>query len=62
MSRVNFKESIGPGKCTKCGMHIHGDERMWVATNLSGLPSLKKEQTQDYEPEFCQRCYENFTK
>ena len=43
-------------------MHIHGDERMWVATNLSGRPSLKKEQTQDYEPEFCQRCYENFTK
>ena len=44
MSRVKFKEAIGPGKCTRCGIYIHGDERMWTAENLSGRPSLIKQQ------------------
>ena len=62
MSRVKFKEAIGPGKCTRCGIYIHGDERMWIAENLSGRPSLTKQQKFNYEPQFCQKCYENFNK
>ena len=57
MSKIKFKERFGPGKCTKCGIYIEDDVKMYVATNLSGRPSLVKDQLIMIDPEFCEKCY-----
>ena len=55
---IEFKKKIGPGKCSKCGVYIEGDVEMYVALNLSGRPSMTKDQLIIVEPEFCKLCYE----
>lgn len=57
MSPIEFKEKFGPGKCSKCGVYIEDDVKMYVATNLSGRPSLVKDQLIMIDPEFCEKCY-----
>ena len=58
MNKIEFKEKFGPGKCFKCGIYIEDDIRMFVASNLSGRPSLTKEQLVMVDPEFCEKCYD----
>ena len=41
---IEFRETFGPGKCSKCGIYIEDDVRMFVAINLTGRPSLVKDQ------------------
>ena len=41
---LKFEKKFGPGKCSKCGVYIEGDVQMYTATNLSGRPSLVKDQ------------------
>ena len=55
---IEFVKRIGPGKCSKCGVYIEADVEMHVATNLTGRPSLIKDQLVIIEPEFCEKCYE----
>jgi|TARA_R110000744_G_scaffold263587_1_gene377880 predicted Zn-ribbon and HTH transcriptional regulator len=57
MSKIEFKEKFGPGKCSKCGVYIEDDVRMFVATNLAGRPSLTKDQLLVVDPEFCENCH-----
>ena len=57
MNKIEFKEKFGPGKCSKCGIYIEDDIRMFVTSNLSGRPSLTKEQLVIVDPEFCEKCY-----
>jgi hypothetical protein len=57
MSKIKFKEKFGPGKCSKCGTHIAIIDKMYIATNLSGRPSLVKDQLIMVDPEFCEKCY-----
>tara|TARA_R110002012_G_C11464812_1_gene593267 strand:+ start:628 stop:816 length:189 start_codon:yes stop_codon:yes gene_type:complete len=57
MSPIEFKKKFGPGKCSKCGIYIEEDVQMYVATNLSGRPSLVKDQLVLIDPEFCEKCY-----
>ncbi len=57
MSPIEFKKKFGPGKCSKCGVYIEEDVQMYVATNLSGRPSLVKDQLVLIDPEFCEKCY-----
>ena len=54
MNKIEFKEKFGPGKCSKCGVYIEDDVRMFVATNLAGRPSLTKDQLLVVDPEFCE--------
>ena len=57
MSPIEFETKFGPGKCSKCGTYIEKDIEMYVATNLSGRPSLVKDQLVIADPEFCKKCY-----
>ena len=57
MSPIEFNEKFGPGKCSKCGVYIEDDVKMYVAMNLSGRPSLVKDQLVLIDPEFCEKCY-----
>ena len=54
---VEFRKMFGPGKCSKCGIYIEEDVQLYVATNLTGRPSLTKDQLITVEPEFCEKCY-----
>ena len=54
---IEFEKKFGPGKCSKCGIYIEGDIEMYVATNLSGRPSLVKDQLVMIDPQFCEKCY-----
>ena len=58
MSPIEFKKKFGPGKCSKCGIYIEEDVQLYVATNLSGRPSMIKDQLVMIDPEFCEKCYE----
>jgi hypothetical protein len=58
---IEFKKKFGPGKCSKCGVYIEGDVEMYVALNLSGRPSLVKDQLVMIDPEFCEKCYEKIS-
>jgi len=55
---IEFKSKFGPGKCSKCGIYIEEDVQLYVATNLSGRPSMIKDQLVMIDPEFCEKCYE----
>jgi len=55
---IEFKSKFGPGKCSKCGIYIEEDVQPYVATNLSGRPSMIKDQLVMIDPEFCEKCYE----
>jgi len=55
---IEFKTKFGPGKCSKCGIYIEEDVQLYVATNLSGRPSMIKDQLVMIDPEFCEKCYE----
>tara|TARA_A200000159_G_C7130079_1_gene258536 strand:+ start:108 stop:296 length:189 start_codon:yes stop_codon:yes gene_type:complete len=55
---IEFKAKFGPGKCSKCGIYIEEDVQLYVATNLSGRPSMIKDQLVMIDPEFCEKCYE----
>tara|TARA_B100001063_G_C16466029_1_gene405486 strand:- start:152 stop:340 length:189 start_codon:yes stop_codon:yes gene_type:complete len=55
---IEFKTKFGPGKCSKCGIYIEEDVQLYVATNLSGRPSMIKDQLVMVDPEFCEKCYE----
>ena len=57
MSPIEFNEKFGPGKCSKCGVYIEGDVTMYVAVNLSGRPSLVKDELVMIDPEFCEKCH-----
>ena len=61
MSPIEFKKKFGPGKCSKCSVYIEADVEMYVATNLSGRPSLVKDQLVFVDPEFCEKCYEKIS-
>ena len=54
---LTFIKKEGPGKCSKCGIHLDKDAEMFVATNLAGRPSLTKDQLVMVDPEFCQKCH-----
>ena len=58
---IEFEKKFGPGKCSKCGVYIEGDVEMYVATNLSGRPSLVKDQLVMIDPEFCEKCHEKIS-
>ncbi len=58
MSPIEFDRKFGPGKCSKCGIYIEDDVEMYVAKNLTGRPSLVKDQLIFVDPEFCEICYE----
>ena len=58
MAPIEFKEQFGPGKCSKCGVYIEDDVHMYVAVNLSGRPSMIKDQLVMIDPEFCEKCHE----
>ena len=58
MSPIEFKKKFGPGKCSKCGIYIEEDVQLYVATNLTGRPSMIKDQLVMIDPEFCEKCYE----
>jgi len=58
MSPIDFEKKFGPGKCSKCGTYIDSDVELYVATNLTGRPSLVKDQLVLVDPEFCKKCYE----
>jgi len=58
MSPIEFDKKFGPGKCSKCGIYIEDDVQMYVAKNLTGRPSLVKDQLIFIDPEFCEKCYE----
>ena len=55
---IEFKTKFGPGKCSKCGIYIEEDVQLYVATNLSGRPSMIKDQLVMIDPEFCEKCHE----
>ena len=55
---IEFNDKFGPGKCSKCGIYIEEDVQLYVATNLSGRPSMIKDQLVMIDPEFCEKCYE----
>jgi len=55
---IEFNAKFGPGKCSKCGIYIEEDVQLYVATNLSGRPSMIKDQLVMIDPEFCEKCYE----
>ena len=55
---IEFKAKFGPGKCSKCGIYIEEDVQLYVATNLSGRPSMIKDQLVMVDPEFCEKCHE----
>tara|TARA_B100000780_G_scaffold230857_1_gene170624 strand:+ start:2083 stop:2268 length:186 start_codon:yes stop_codon:yes gene_type:complete len=57
MKKIEFTQNLGPGKCSKCGIFIEENVKMFVATNLTGRPSLTKEQLVMVEPEFCETCH-----
>ena len=57
---IEFRETFGPGKCSKCSIYIEDDVRMFVAINLTGRPSLVKDQLVMIDPEFCENCHEKF--
>ena len=59
---IEFVTRFGPGKCSKCGVYIEEDVEMHVATNLTGRPSLIKDQLVIIDPEFCKQCFEKFDK
>ena len=58
MSPIEFEKKFGPGKCSKCGIYIESDVQMYIAKNLTGRPSLVKDQLIFVDPEFCEICYE----
>lgn len=55
---IEFETKFGPGKCSKCGIYIEEDVQLYVATNLSGRPSMIKDQLVMIDPEFCEKCHE----
>ena len=55
---IEFEKKFGPGKCSKCGIYIESDVQMYIAKNLTGRPSLVKDQLIFVDPEFCEICYE----
>lgn len=55
---IEFKSKFGPGKCSKCGIYIEEDVQLYVAINLSGRPSMIKDQLVMIDPEFCEKCHE----
>ena len=57
MNKLEFIEKFGPGKCSKCGTYIEEADKMFVATNLTGRPSLIKDQLVLVDPEFCENCH-----
>lgn len=58
---IEFEKKFGPGKCSKCGTYIESDVQMYVAKNLTGRPSLVKDQLVFVDPEFCEICYEKIS-
>jgi len=58
---IEFEKKFGPGKCSKCGIYIESDVQMYVAKNLTGRPSLVKDQLVFVDPEFCEICYEKIS-
>ena len=58
MSPIDFEKKLGPGKFYKCGTYLESDVELYVATNLTGRPSLVKDQLVLVDPEFCEKCYE----
>jgi len=59
---IEFKTKFGPGKCSKCGVYIEEDVELYVAMNLTGRPSLVKDQLVIHDPEFCEKCYKKISK
>ena len=54
---LQFKETEGPGKCSKCGQKIPDHLTVYTALTLSGRPSLVKDQLIMVDPEFCEKCH-----
>lgn len=57
MNKIEFVQKFGPGKCSKCGIYIEDNVKMFVATNLTGRPSIIKDQLILIDPEFCEKCH-----
>ena len=58
---LKFEKKFGPGKCSKCGVYIEGDVQMYTATNLSGRPSLVKDQLIFVDLVFSENCYKKLS-